>query len=466
MALIDRAPYTGDARPDGDLSKLFVRAALPDALRVILVAKGLTKCGHLAAMGSTTTEFETKIVIVLPEVRAGGDDNADVLSEKVINVAKLAMIWGEAKDQSKEEVTQILRMAEDPNKIPKISGTTHAVSERQFRINHPEKVLIKGHKPHNRFLDRLRRDYLVDSQVKVYQLGEIRLETDQIQSMPGIAKDMAELLKMHQKEDRAQIAGVDDGLRRVDALYQGCERIGIMPFTEDAGPLLYVTKLREHCDKHPGLDHLIEVDRKLRTEFFDQQRYHPEITPDPSSAMLAVLQNQKHLWSDAASAVVQKRMEAKLAGGASSVNPSTPAPAGDGDHAVKTTPPKKVKKKLTKGQQVKARVEKELASMGKGGQGGGRGGQGGGGKGGQGGGKGGQGGGGKGSQGGKTKGKVPRDEWTAIMRRNTPQVMRGGRKVCPFNNSTKGCRFGDQCNDLHECFDCPGQTHKWALRHM
>ena len=81
---------------------------------------------------------------------------------------------------------------------------------------------------------------------------------------------------------------------------------------------------------------------------------------------------------------------------------------------------------------------------------------------------------GKGSKGGaqggakggaKGSGKAPADEWAKIMKIVGHGISRNGKKVCPFYNSSAGCRFGDSCKDLHECLLCHGQKHKWILRH-
>ena len=80
---------------------------------------------------------------------------------------------------------------------------------------------------------------------------------------------------------------------------------------------------------------------------------------------------------------------------------------------------------------------------------------------------------GKGSTKGGGKGtaqdrpKAPPEEWRKIM--NLCPVSRKGKKVCAYFNCSVGCRYGDDCDLLHECLVCSdpgGCKHPWFSRHQ
>ena len=59
-------------------------------------------------------------------------------------------------------------------------------------------------------------------------------------------------------------------------------------------------------------------------------------------------------------------------------------------------------------------------------------------------------------------------QWLAepISTEQIPELLQWAREEgLPVLESSGGCRYGDQCLDLHECLLCPGQKHKWFLHH-
>jgi hypothetical protein len=370
----------------------------------------------------------------------------------VIN-AQLTAVWNEGRLSAESDASATLRMAEDPTKIPHQSTTQHIVTEAAFAKNHPEKNLGRGRKPHRRFIERVRRDYMVDLLMQFYELVSIRLETDILTQTTGVAKDTADVLKAVLVDDKATLTTVEDALRRIDALWQACERVGIIPFTKEAGPIRYMVLLQQHSDKHPGLQHLLAADRKVRGEFHLAQEEDPVAFRTMEAAIKEVLDNRRHLWTDAIQEVMCGNWDKQAKGGDGS--PGTPTRRPQRVQA--DTPNKNADKKRRQRENKKVRSAHlkwkpepsprpsyaDAKGKGKGKKGDGKG-------------K------GKGGKGGKSKGKMPDEEWCKLMSINNT---RGGRRVCRFWNSSIGCTFGDACMDLHECLQCPGENHKFSIRH-
>ena len=350
--------------------------------------------------------------------------------------------------------------------IPRVAATLQALSSEKFKKNHPEKLLSWGHKPHQRFVEKFRRDFMIDGVLIFYEIVEIRLESDTILSVGGISRDVQDHLKAMTHDDRAKITTVFDALRRIDAMWQTAERIGVIQFTEAEGPLRFMNELQEHCDRNPGIANLVAADRNVRREFSVVQREDPSKFKDLGAAIREVLDNRKHLWSQSIHEVITDSIESMRSSLPHPKVYSAPGTPTTGGQLPAINSPTKRKNKGARKRDALSKVGGKPG----GGQGhGGSGGAGGGGgkvavsKGGsfnKGKGKGGSKGGKDGGKGARPK--MPQDEWVKLMAISN---MRNNEKICRFWNSSVGCIWGDQCVDKHECLSCPGQKHKYSLQH-
>ena len=455
MALVDNAAYAVGDRPDLALSRLFVRHDVPETERIEIAHAGIKTAALFRSLGNTEERFRAQAILIWPFIELGGD------AEKAVRWARLCAVHEDAKIIGQEAVQESIRLAEDPFRIPRISEVEYGIALRTFQHSHEDMTLHHGCKPHRKFVEKLRRDFIVDRMVRWYELGEILLESDHVQSVPGVTADVTKAIKAAVHDTIVTVENVEDGRRRISALYMGCEMQGICPMTKVDGPLKYLKQLAEFQDKHPGLQTLVMVDKKIRYEFFSVQRESPDRFPTLSAAMLEVLDNQKHLWTAALQEIMTSKAQSLM--DSMQGTPRRTAVHSDQDDDGRLGTPIKKVQKPSKKKRLKLRAQKANAD----------GGQqlaivpfkGDGGKGKKGKGKGGSKGGGAGGGSADGSKKAPPEEWAKIIKICGSGLFRNGKKVCPFYNSSAGCRFGDSCSDLHECLLCAGQKHKWITRH-
>ena len=80
-------------------------------------------------------------------------------------------------------------MEEDPSKIPEIPGENHAEFRELFVTQHPDIIRTYMREPHRKFVERIRRDYMVHGTVAFYEIAEMRSRPDRVVQTPGFFKD-------------------------------------------------------------------------------------------------------------------------------------------------------------------------------------------------------------------------------------------------------------------------------------
>ena len=164
-------------------------------------------------------------------------------ADKTLRVARLLSVWEDAKVLGQEAVQESIKLAENPQMVPRISEVEYGIALKQFEHTHPEMILHYGCRPHRKFIEKLRRDHIVDRITRFYDLGEILLESDQVHTVPGFTADVQKAIKAAVQDLVVTVVDVEDGKRRIQAFYIACEMQGICPFTTAAGPLKYIKKL-------------------------------------------------------------------------------------------------------------------------------------------------------------------------------------------------------------------------------
>ena len=152
-----------------------------------------------------------------------------------------------------------------------------------------------------------------------------------------------------------------------------------------------------------------------------------KLFPTFSDALLEVLKNHKQLWNDARStAEVEKFQQAQASA------PQTPSKRGRSPDASTPPPPNRPLGSRARKSKLRRERQKEMVK--------------------------------KYKEGSKVplddkpadkNNKVTEKEWKTIT-----SFKYSGRRRCPFYNCLLGCRFGDQCKNLHTCVQC-GQAHPW-----
>ena len=178
--MIDGAAYDPGTAPDSHLSGLLVRHGVPDDHRIQVARAGIKTCAVLRGIGAAQSEFEERAKAAFAFLAEGTD------VQQMISLARIVAVWVDAEIIAKEVTSEYSKMAEDPTKVPRISSVEHGMTEREFQRNHPEMPTGYGRKPHHRFIERMRRDYVVEKMMKFYRVAEIRLDSDEILQTSGV----------------------------------------------------------------------------------------------------------------------------------------------------------------------------------------------------------------------------------------------------------------------------------------
>ena len=447
---IDNTTYTDDKIPELQVKSLFASLRIPEKWRKALAEKEFLLVENICTLGSTEDSFVARV----KKIFTSSLDSDPGVQE--IEMTKLMALWQACRDIRQQRSDQRTRLAEDPKKVPEIPQVERAVLRMKTRERNKEILWNEFTTPHDKFEDLVRRDVLVNGMVPFYEIYQIRLKCDKIQSTPMLTRDVKKLLAVADQEDYAQITTEESALNRVQALYLVLDTLGIQVFDEATGSRRYVHELKNFSARNPGLAYLLKADKLIREKTFELQVSQPDKFKTQSEALLHVLNNEKHLWDSAISRVEAQRyqqvFEQYQGGGSLGQREKVPgeeAPPGSAQEKLEAMIKAKRDKKARQRESKKKRAleggdhpsPKKTARPSQGGKGDTSKGLG---------------------KGANEKRLVPKNEWDQIVQLATK---RGGKKVCQWYNSSKGCRFGDSCRDLHECLICPGEKHSWAIKH-
>ena len=446
---IDNTTYTPDKIPELQIRSLFASLRVPEKWRKALALKEFLMVENICTLGSTEDSFTNRVKKIFEK-----DLDADTGLQE-IEMTKLMALWQACRDIRQQRSDQRSRLAEDPKKVPEIPQVERAVLRMKTRERNKEILWNEFTTPHDKFEDLVRRDVIVNGMLPFYEVYQIRLKCDKIQSTSMLTRDIKKLLQVTEQEDFAQITTEESALNRIQALYLVLDTLGIQVYDETTGSRRYVHEIKNFSARNPGLAYLLKADKLIRERAFELQVSQPDKYKTHSEALLQVLDHEKHLWDSAISRVEAQRYQQvfeQYQGGSSSQQEKVPGEEGPPGSAqdkfnalVKARREKKARQRENKRKRALEGGDqpspKKTPRPGSGGKGDSPKGQG---------------------KGANEKRLVPKEEWDQIVKLATK---RGGKKVCQWFNSSKGCRFGDSCRDLHECLICPGEKHAWANRH-
>ena len=427
LVMVDRTTYTGSV-PDLALRQVFGRQRLPENLCLLMAEVGLLTVETFAMLGDTIAAVETTLQAMIPDPdRLGATDAARHLA-----LTSLAAVWKVCSTLQEYSASRRAKMEEDPSKVPEIPGDDHAEFREQFVAKHPDVLLPPHREPHRKLVERVQRDYMVHGAVPFYQVGELRTRSEQIAQKSGISKNAEDLLKVVMVDQPVTAASESQVMDKLHAFFVALEYLNVCDFTVKAGPLRYLAELEEWRHDNKGLALLLSVDSLIRKKVarlnHDQRKTYGTF----SSALVAVLDDHKHLWNDArSSAELDKFRQAQQQA------PETPPRNPKRSHSEESVP-----KKSPKALKNKKRRDRHKALVAKARQG-------------------------ASSQeapkkNGDRKGRderVPAGEWQKIT-----SFKYSGKRRCPFFNCSLGCRFGDSCRNAHVCVEC-GKERPWHGNH-
>ena len=426
---MDRPKYPDDQVPDLALRQVFGRQRLPEDLCLLLASTGLLNVETVAMLGESIASVKTTLKTIVSDItKLGATEAAQELS-----LTSLAAVWKMCSTLQEHFAARRAKMEEDPTKVPEIPGDHHAEFREQFVARHPDVVLPPHREPHRKLVERIQRDYMVHGAIPFYQVGEMRVRSEQIVQKPGISKTAEDLIRVVAVDQPVQAASESQVIDKLHSFFVALEYLDICEFTTAAGPLRYLAELEEWRHENRGLALLLTVDTLIRRKIHRLNHDQRKTFPTFSSALLEVLTNHKQLWNDARSSAELDKF--KQAG---QQVPEAPVKShkrslSEDDSPIGKPSPKAKKNKARRGRH-KALLAKAKAQGSDHGS--------------------------KGS-GGKTNkdARVPSAEWEKIT-----SFKYNGKRRCPFYNCSMGCRFGDSCRHAHVCVEC-GKDHPWHGNH-
>ena len=428
-AMVDRTKYPADQVPDLALRQVFGRQRLPENLCLLLAGCGLLNVETVAMLGESITSVKTTLkTIVADEDKLGATEAA-----REISLTSLAAVWKMCSTLQEHFAARRAKMEEDPTKVPEIPGDHHAEFREQFVARHPDVLLPPHREPHRKLVERIQRDYMVHGAIPFYQVGEMRIRSEQVIQKSGISKTAEDLIRVVAVDQPVQAASESQVIDKLHAFFVALEYLNICEFTTGAGPLRYLAELEEWRHENRGLALLLTVDTLIRRKTHRLNHDQRKSFPTFSSALLEVLTNHKQLWNDARSSAELDKF--KQAG---QQHPETPVRApkrqlSDDDSPI-VKPSSKAKRNKARRERHKVLLAKAKASSAD-----------------------------NGSKpaGGKAHkdARVPSAEWDKIT-----SFKYNGKRRCPFYNCSMGCRFGDSCRHAHVCVEC-GKDHPWHGNH-
>ena len=325
-------------------------------------------------------------------------------------------------------------MESDPSIIPSVRRDDVADFRSRFESAHPDIVLLDCKEPRKKFIERLNRDFMVDSMVPCYDVGEFRRRSEQIATKTGMAPTADLLIKMVQVDDlRTVVVTEEEVLDRIFSFFVALEYLNIAAFNEIDCTLTYWKELLQFNKEWPGLGILLKADKMIRAEVHRANNDERVKFPTFSGALKYVLAHKKYIWDRAKTEYEISKLRTASIGKGQGAKRKADDPAQEVDSTVPAEMSNSKNRRLKfqdMMKELKAAVEKKPPPPPKPAKGGG-----------------GRGGEGKGR--GKGKGK---ELWAKIAELNS-----GKRK---FYNAGK-CRFGDTCSEPHACCSCGG-PHPFA----
>jgi hypothetical protein len=433
MATLDDTVYTPGKEPSRDLSLHFVAHELPADMRKLLADAGIRTIALMAAMGADEDKaLENLKIVVVPWPAAA--------LEGVMLGCKLKAVHVDCKATQKVQTDEQTKTLEDPEKVPSIKEPDWNQMVAHFKASHPEILWNEAIEPNRTFVEIIRRDHLKHGKVLNYSLNQIWVRADGVVGKEQqLSRTLDDLLKVTSAFKTVAVPDVFSVLHRIRGFLYALEMLGIMHLGKETG-FKYLRELDNFSRRYPYLEHVVLIDRKIRTEVDERIREDsnlkwPKVFED-------VLKERPDFWATVPCEVLNDRRLAPATDGTKKRGRSTTPDKGENKVRKERNALAKERKKMAKAKGAFEKQQNDAGNPpappppGK----------------------------------GKSKGKkdkekkekpagaatrVPEEEWQAIQAFGTT---RDGKKLCAFYNCTKGC--GHQlCRFEHWCVKCGSKTH-------
>ena len=425
--MVDRTVYANEAAtPKLNLRQIFGRQGLDTGLCRLSADKGLLTVEMFAMLGQDLSSAkETLRKLWEADMSPLG---ADAASQE-LSVMSLAAVWQAAQALQTQFASRRARMEEDPNKIPELSQEDHAEFRDRFVRAHPDVILIDAKEPHEKFVERLSRDFLIHGIVPFYEPAEIRARADVIVVKSGLSRNAEDLLSISRADQPEPVTDVTTLFHRLHTFFMALEYLNICAFSRTEGPLKYLQELEQFRSECPGLPFLMAADRAIRKKIFRLLSEQRATYTAFSQALLEVLNNHKYLWNDARTSVTLSKVEhnsQQFVANPDQVQEDGPPPPPHNPFK-RPRGGKKKKRLQTPGkEETPKKIPKEDPAKKL-----------------------------------KRDDRIPEKEWKLIA--DAAKKVQCARR-CHYFNSSLGCISGDSCRFKHLCMVC-GEPHPMIGNH-
>lgn len=411
--IVDATDYAPDRVPHPQLRVLFAQHGVAQTVRRAIADAGIVSLEIFAQAGENGKEAATTISGMIASQFPAAE------AEKQLELMRLGAVWSTARAMSTARATAESKYADDPGKIPQIPDSERLQMRMAFKTAHPELDLCDHNEPHPRFVDKLRRDWIVHGRVLLYTLDQVRVVADKASTKTHAILTSEDFIKAVREETPlVKIDSDEQVTERVFALFVALEYIGVLvPDDFKLIALRYIVELRKLRREHPGLPYLVKADSIIRKEVDDLTKEDPSVTF--AVAFKKILDTKPHLWTSAIAAVEWESIRATPKRGRSPRS----------QRAV-SSEPARAKAKAKPRQQQSSKIGRKPSPQDR----------------------------------AKNKAKkpspqVPQEEMVELIALSSSGAK---AKVCRFFNSSVGCARGSKCNFSHTCLVCGAGHSKFS----
>ena len=191
--MVDRTVYpVGVEVPAPAVRQIFARCKVPEEACIKIATAGLGSVEMLAVMGESHATVRASFTAL-----CGGEASvhADAAPREKIFLWVLAA-WTACSKLHEQQSLRRAKMEEDPHVIPTIQAEDLSDFRARFCAAHPDFVLQDNREPHEKFVERISRDFTLNQHVLAYEVGEIRRRCETIVQKTGMAPTADMLVKM------------------------------------------------------------------------------------------------------------------------------------------------------------------------------------------------------------------------------------------------------------------------------
>jgi hypothetical protein len=238
MALVAIA-WVADYVPEQTLQQLMAKHKLDETGMKLMAGSGLLTCDMLAAAGDNSNEFMANLKMLTPTWSLWVDEEPTRAARTLVQI-KLKSIWKDACLVQTAQSAAQAKVAEDPSKVPTIEVTTWQEMRTKFIEAHGELRFDGMCEPRRRFVEVLKRDFMLHGRVLQYEVTRMWVRNDgMLTSTSAVAKNADDLIKLVKQDSEVAVKTEENILDRLTCFMYALEFVGHWKLSMTNG-LLYL----------------------------------------------------------------------------------------------------------------------------------------------------------------------------------------------------------------------------------